>query len=76
MNLTEAIIENQKKISDLGAALSVYNSALLSPKVRAKSKELHERLLYKLQQLEIEGQKAKIETMEQVRQLYRGTETV
>ena len=36
MTLTETIIQNQKTISDLGAALSVYNTALLSPKVRAK----------------------------------------
>ncbi len=77
MTLTEQIRENQKTLHDLAIAIDLYSkNAIPVDKVKAKIKEEYERLQFKLQELEVQAQNVKIDTMNQVLAMYRGDKTI
>lgn len=74
MNMEQALVANQKKIKELtdGMALWLNTPAANDPKVRARVQELHDRTIFRLQELELKGQAVKIENMQTVIGLLKG----
>ncbi len=73
MTSIEQIRENQKTIHDLAVAIDLWSkNTHLPDKAKAKITEEYERLQFKLQELEIQAQNVKIDTMKQVLALYKG----
>jgi hypothetical protein len=74
MNAEQAIKANQETIKNLTKSIELWIStpAAQDPKVRAKVTELQDRMLHRLQQLELQGQAAKVECMTTVLALLKG----
>lgn len=78
MKTVEQIKQNQLRIIELTGQMSLWLGTPNAQKsvVRARIMELQDRTIHRLQELEIEGQRAKIENMEKVVALLKtGTET-
>ena len=73
MTLEEQIKENQKKIGELADSIELWfrTKHSQSNSVRAEMLNLQDRMMHRLQELEIEGQAVKIANMEKVVALLR-----
>ncbi len=73
MNLKETIQANQKRIKDLTVSIGLWSNTPHAQKkeVRAKIQEAEDRMLFRLQELEVQGQEVKIENMEAVLRLLK-----
>ena len=74
MDFAEIIRQQQERIRELTASLSVWlnSTAAQDPEVQALVDKHQEQALTRLQELEVEGQKAKIASMEAVLSLLKG----
>lgn len=72
--MAQALVANQRKIKDLTDSMALWlgTPAANDPKVRAKVQELHDRTMFRLQELELQGQAVKIENMQTVIGLLKG----
>jgi hypothetical protein len=77
MKSLEQIRENQKTLHDLAVAIDLWSrSTNATDDKKAKIHELYERLQIKLQELELQAQNVKIDTMLKVLALYKGDKDV
>ena len=77
MTFQEQIRENQKTIRDIAASIALWSqSTNATEDIKAKVKEEYERLQFKLEELEVQAQHAKIDTMHKVLALYKGDKDV
>lgn len=70
-NKTTTLASNAQKIAELGEQISLYGEVILSVDDYGKTQMLRDKLDYKLAQLEIEGQEAKIKSMTKVLNIYK-----
>lgn len=72
MSIEDEIIKYQQEIMQLAESLALWSSATVPADVRAKVKEEQDRMLFRLKQLEVEGQKVKIVSMKKALALFKG----
>jgi hypothetical protein len=77
MKSLEQIRENQKMLHDLAVAIDLWSkSTNATDDIKAKTGELYDRLQVRLQELELQAQNVKIDTMLKVLALYKGDKDV
>jgi hypothetical protein len=77
MKQLEQIRENQKTLHDLAVAIDLWSrSTGATDDIKAKTSDLYDRLQVRLQELELQAQNVKIDTMLKVLALYKGDKDV
>lgn len=70
-NKQKTAVSNQQRIRELGAMISVYADVQLTPQAHGKIQNLRDKLDFTLLELEEQGQKAKIRSMEKVLEIMK-----
>jgi len=65
-SITDRIRENQQKIKELSAQISVHSEQFLPLEVSGEIQNIQDRIRYRLLELEEKGQKVKIRGMQKV----------